>query len=74
MTQDVEVAVRILEDQLHIQDYDVPRPGVLRVFEYLEDTARVNRVLAAGGVAIQESFLTGVDLEAYFMERMGGQE
>lgn len=74
VTQDVEVAVRILEDQLHIQDYDVPRPGVLRVFEYLEDTARVNRVLAAGGVAIQESFLTGVDLEAYFMERMGGQE
>lgn len=73
VTQDAEAAVRILEERLHIQDYDVPQPGVVRIFEHLEDTAQVNSVLAAEGVAIQESFLTGVDLEAYFMELMGGK-
>lgn len=68
-------AAAVLEEALHIQSYDVPEPGVLRVFERLDDTAQTNRVLVEHGVVLQESYLAGQDLEGYFMERLGtGQD
>ncbi len=70
VTDNVERAVTVLEEALHIQSFDVPEPGVIRVFERLSETAEINRVLTEHGVAIKESYLAGQDLEGYFMELM----
>lgn len=61
----------ILEEKLHIAEYDVPEPGIIRIFGHLEEAARVNRELITGGVEVAESYLAGQDLEGYFMELLG---
>lgn len=61
----------ILEKKLHITEYDVPEPGIIRIFGHLEEAARVNRELITGGVEVAESYLAGQDLEGYFMELLG---
>lgn len=67
----LELAVTILEEKLHITEYDVPEPGILRIFEHLDENGKINKELVLGGVELKESYLTGQDLEAYFMERLG---
>lgn len=63
----VERAAVILEEELHIREFDVPEASVIRIFERLEDSAEINRRLTLAGIEIRESFLTGQDLESYFM-------
>lgn len=65
------LAVTILEERLHITEFDVPEPGMVRIFEHLDESARVNKELIAGGVELRESYLAGQDLEAYFMDLLG---
>lgn len=72
VVEDEKFAANILEERLHITTFDVPEQGVVRVFERLEDTVKTNRVLAEAGVGIRESYLTGQDLEGYFMDLLGG--
>lgn len=67
-----EGAARVLEEQLQIQNYDIPEPGMIRIFERLERTAETNRILIENGVALRESYLAGQDLEGYFMQLLGG--
>lgn len=67
-----EGAARVLEEQLQIQNYDIPEPGMIRIFEHLERTAETNRILIENGVALRESYLAGQDLEGYFMQLLGG--
>ena len=69
-----EQAAGILERTLGIHSYDVPEPGMLRVFEGLEHTADINRALIENGVSLRESYLAGQDLEGYFMELLGSAE
>ena len=56
---------------LHIHNYDVPQPDMLRIFENLENSAEINRTLVENGVSLRESYLAGQDLEGYFMELLG---
>ncbi|MCM1183364.1 MAG: ATP-binding cassette domain-containing protein [Roseburia sp.] len=72
VVDNAELAVNILEETLWINTFDVPEQNVVRVFERLEEAAKINAALFAGGVGIQESWLAGQDLEGYFMELLGG--
>ncbi len=71
VVDDVERAAAILEE-CRINSYDVPEPGMLRVFENLEESWKVNQELINGGVKVMESYLVGLDLEGYFMDLLGG--
>ncbi len=73
VTGDVEQAVLILEERLGITDYDVPEQNIIRIFEHLNETVAVNRELIMNGIKVQESYLTGQDLEGYFMDLLGGE-
>ena len=73
VVDDVERAAAILEE-CHVNSYDVPEPGMLRVFENLEEAWKVNQNLVNGGVKVLESYLAGQDLEGYFMDLLGGGE
>lgn len=72
VVSDGDLAANILEEKLHIRNFDVPDQGILRVFEHLDEPERTNRELIAGGVDVKESYLAGQDLEGYFMELLGG--
>lgn len=67
-----EKAANILENKLHIHNFDVPNQGVIRVFDNFETMEQINRELILNGVNIKESYLSGQDLEGYFMELLGG--
>lgn len=67
------LAANILEEKLHISNFDIPKQGVLRIFEQLEKLEQINRELIVNGVNISESYLAGQDLEGYFMELLGGE-
>ncbi len=64
-------AANLLERMLAIHNYDVPQPGILRIFEKLDDTARINQTLVENGISLRESYLAGLDLEGYFMDLLG---
>ena len=64
-------AANLLERMLAIHNYDVPQPGILRIFEKLDDTARINQTLVENGISLRESYLAGQDLEGYFMDLLG---
>lgn len=74
VVDDVELAVTILEEKCHITNYDVPEPGIIRVFDGLDHSWKMNQELVQGGIRLKESYLTGQDLEGYFMELLGGAE
>lgn len=66
-----ERAVSVLEEKLHIEEFDVPEPFTIRIFEHPEDMTKINQELLLAGVGIKESFQVGQDLENYFMELIG---
>lgn len=68
-----EKATHILEERLGITSYDVKENGIVRVFEHLDEVEKINRELILGGVNIKESYLSGQDLEGYFMDLLGGE-
>lgn len=74
VVDNVELGVTILEEKCHITSYDVPEPGTIRVFDGLDHAWKLNQELVQGGVRLKESYLTGQDLEGYFMELLGGAE
>ncbi|WP_346010348.1 hypothetical protein [Paenibacillus sp. SYP-B3998] len=47
-------AVMLLEQKLHIHDYSVPEPGIVRVFEQLSESAMINRTLVENGIDVVE--------------------
>ena len=73
VVDDANRASRILEEVLQITNYDVKNDGTLRVFEHLDELERTNRELVLGGVNVKESYLSGQDLEGYFMDLLGGE-
>ena len=69
----LSIAVRNLEQELGVDQYEVRREGEIRVYDAV-DAARVTAVLSAHGVAVAEIYLHGQDLEGYFLELMGGAD
>ena len=66
-----EKAVNVLEEKLHIKEFDVPEPSVIRIFEHPDDVTKINHELLLAGIEIKESYQVGQDLESYFMELTG---
>lgn len=71
VVNNAERAVNVLEEKLHIKEFDVPEQSVLRIFEHLDDMPRINYELLLAGIEIKESYQVGQDLESYFMELTG---
>ena len=66
-----EKAVNVLEEKLHIKEFDVPEPSVIRIFEHPDDVTKINHELLLAGIEIKESYQVGQDVESYFMELTG---
>jgi bacitracin transport system ATP-binding protein len=65
-------ATLLLEQQLHIEDYKVMEPGVLRVYEKLNDSGQINKLLSENGIEVSGITLLNDSLEDYFIRLTGG--
>jgi len=71
-TSDDKNSAVILEQIFHIFDYKIMEPGIIRIYERLNDQAAINRVLIENGIEIKNSMLMNNTLEDYFIELTGG--
>lgn len=62
----------LLEQRLGLRNYQIRPGGEIRIFGYA-DTAAVNTAFADGHVAVKSLYMHAMDLETYFLERMGGE-
>lgn len=65
-TNNVNEAVRTIEDKLHENDYKVVNDNEIRVYSKEISRVTLNRTLNENGVDVDEIFETGVKLEDYF--------
>ena len=65
-------ACLLLEQMIGLQDYLVAEQGVLRLFDCLGDSGRINRLLVEHGVEVKELKLVRDSLEEYFVRLTGG--
>ncbi len=70
VVDDVKKASIILETILGTTNYDVLPHNVIRLFDHINNAGYVNSELVKNGVNIESLFVTGQDLEMYFMEQM----
>lgn len=68
---DVKKAVQILENNLKTTNYDVLEDETIRLFDYVEDSSKVNQELTNQNIMVTSLSISSQDLEGYFMERMG---
>ncbi len=69
---DVSKATVILENRLKTTDYEVLPEGVIHLYEYLNDSAKVATELSLQGIAVKEIVPKGDSLETYFGKKIGG--
>lgn len=67
-------AVFMLEEKLHITDYIIPEPGVIKIYEKLTETLNINRILIQNNVDVKEISLARDSLEDYFIGLMRGHK
>ncbi len=72
VVDDVKKAAYVLENIVRSKDYKVVDERTIYVYDHLEEKRNINEQLVINGVAVEEMNLAGQDLEAYFMELMGG--
>lgn len=65
-------AAHILEEYGDVEKYRVYEPGVLRIYEKLNEPGFVNRTLVNHGVEVQELYMVKESLEDYFLNLTGG--
>lgn len=70
---DIENGVVILEQELQIKDYLVANRNELQIYDRTEGQA-VSAVLAKHHINIEQMYYKKQDLEAYFLEKIGGGE
>ncbi|MCX7924083.1 MAG: ATP-binding cassette domain-containing protein [Clostridia bacterium] len=67
-----ELAVTIIENELKTKSYEVSPDNVIRLFEYTESPITVSNALFKGGVGIKSIYIQGDNLESYYTSLIGG--
>lgn len=65
-------ASMLLEEKLNIFDYMVSEKNILKVYEKLSDSPKINKVLIENNVDVSEIILMKDSLEDYFLKVTGG--
>ncbi|SFF17945.1 bacitracin transport system ATP-binding protein [Paenibacillus catalpae] len=69
---DDKKAAYVLEQKLGVSDYRIADPGILHLYDLLDQPAKVNLTLTNHEVAVREIRLSGDSLEDYFLKVTGG--
>lgn len=65
-------AVHVLEQKCNLKRYRIVDQGVIRIYEQLEQSAQLNKILVHEGVEVSEITLQKDSLEDYFLKLTGG--
>lgn len=65
-TDDVKRATTILEDELKTDNYTVVSDKEIRLYDYLEQASKVNKILSRHDINIMGLYESGITLEDYF--------
>ena len=65
-TKDVKKATVVLEKELLTTSYKVIDNTEIRLYDYLENSAKVNKTLLTNGIEIMGIYESGISLEDYF--------
>ena len=63
---DVKKATTVLEKDLKVDNYKVIDDEEIRIYDYLDNSAKVNKVLAENNVDVKSIYEAGISLEEYF--------
>lgn len=69
---DDKKASMLLEHNLKIGDYIIPEKGIIKVYERLNESAEINKMLVQNDVQVREITLMRDSLEDYFIKLTGG--
>ncbi|TCM96915.1 bacitracin transport system ATP-binding protein [Paenibacillus sp. BK033] len=69
---DDKKAAYLLEQKLGVSDYRLAGPGIIHLYDILDQSANVNLTLTSQGVGVREIRLSGDSLEDYFLKVTGG--
>mgnify|MGYP001257866852 CR=1 FL=1 len=64
----------LLENNLAIKSYSVIEPGIIRIYERLEESSFINRMFVTNGIDITEIRISKDTLEEYFLKLIGGEK
>ncbi|MCG8502243.1 MAG: ATP-binding cassette domain-containing protein [Firmicutes bacterium] len=67
-------ALFVLEQYIHISNDKVVNPGIIRIYEKLNESSQINRLLQENGVNVSEMILVNETLEEYILKLTGGQQ
>ena len=65
-TKEVKKAVVVLEKELSTTNYKVIDHSEIRLYDYLENSAQVNKTLLTNGIEVMGIYESGISLEDYF--------
>lgn len=67
-------AAYLLENNLAIENYSVIQPGIIRIYERLEESSFINRMFIQNDIDVAEIRLSKDTLEEYFLKLIGGEK
>ena len=73
-TDDTKKATVILEKELNTTNYQVVNNEEIRLYDYLEQSQKINKVLVKNDVNIKQIQETGISLEDYFKSLISAQK
>lgn len=73
-TDDVQRTAVILENQLSIKKYSIYPDKAIRIFDDLDKTRAISKVLSDNRIMIDEISIQGESLETYFENLIGGRK
>ena len=65
-TKDIKQASVILEQELKTTNYKIIDDTEIRLYDYLENSSKVNKTLIKNDIEIISLYETGITLEEYF--------
>lgn len=69
---DDKKAAYLLENNLSIENYSVIQPGIIRIYERLEESPLINRIFVQNAIDVAEIRVSKDTLEEYFLTLTGG--
>lgn len=74
IVSDTSKAAVVLEKYLQTTNYEVIDNQQIRVFDFVNDSGKINAALIKAGISVLESTISGQTLEDYFNEKMVGRD
>ena len=72
-TDDIKKATVILEKELNTTNYQVANSEEVRLYDYLEQSQKINKILVKNDVNVKQIQETGISLEDYFKSLISSQ-